>query len=1659
MEVKPDNNINTMPNEFVSITLQKTWYLLRLLWRRVENIVFFVILLLIGLYFLLQSTVVQNWLIQKTTAYLSEELQTTVKISHIDVAFFDNLVLDNFFIADQKGDTLLYAGKLKAGLNSNIFQIISSKLEFDEIGLADTYIHIKREAGNYDDNLQFILDWLPKTKKGGPYKPKPPFVIKVKNLNIDNLRLIQEDYVKGRKQAIWLPKGNMRINKFDAPSKEFDIQSIFLDGLVYDFEDYESKPLPPRPVKVELEDKTIVDTSKTQYVRKLMNAKVHSFNISGARLDMDKFHISPKKETSPTVLDVNHLSIDKINLIINELVFDDNLVFSGEIKHFAAREQCGFEVIHSEVKKAYLSDSLTTLHGLKLETEHSVLGDTFEMRYKTYRDFLSFNNNIDMRGVFQKSTKICLGELIHFNESLSKNSFFIKNKEEYAIVSGQLNGFVNKLRGKDLSVQLGKSTFAKLDFRGDNLARSMDIIDLGLTFKSLQSNVKTLRDLIPGFTAPPVFNKLGSFNYEGGYNLIFGYNHIIKGKLLTEVGNGDVDINIDLTNGKEKATYSGKLDMYRFDLAAWTGNNDFGKATFKVKIVEGSSGLTLPTINANFSGGIDTISFKGYTYSSLQMGGKFNRKLFDGNFGIDDPNLSFKLDGTINFQDTIPVFNFNADVKKIDLGALNLLNKDWVISGKIDRLNLKGKTPEDIAGNMYLRNIKIIQDKFVVHDIDSISFNSLTRPDGSRYFGIQSEVGAGHLDGKYNLATIPAHLKTVFSRYYPEFAQQLGVFSDTNFVTNDNYFFNLYIINTKNLTKLAGVGLDTLKSIQAIGRIDEMKGLSNINIEVPNFKINNIGFEQTSMVWNGVGDKAEFDFSINKTILGKDKNLAPIRVYGKTKSNLVDFNVTAQNFNSILKNINLSGSFSTVDSVWQVKFNPSDITLFNESWFMDENNYVRFGKKEGKSFFATQNFDLFNQDKRIFLDSLGGKGLRLGLTNFDLNFINNFVKVKDVTYRGKIYDFDLAIQDAFLFQGVSLYINTDTLFIKDQPYGYITGNMDMDDLSAPLTWKLSVVGNEHRLKLTGGWLSGGDNPREIPEIGTIKPKEIQLQTEATHFPMNVLQQFIPGISKTMGNFDANVRLGGPFSRLGMKGEVNINEGAFQIDYLKAPFYIKNQRILLSDYAIWADGDTVYDGSQQNMALIRGGLRHDHFSQWRIDCSINSTSDNFLILNTTKEDNTSYYGQGIGRVNANFSGTFSRTDILINAITGRGSRLYIPLESVEDAQAVSFIKFKVKASDSIAVQNKAKNFQISDLKGLNFEMNLSLTEEAEVQMIFDEQAGDIIKGKGIGNINLVINRDGAFKMYGDYTIKKGEYLFTLLNVVAKPFTVAEGTINWFGDPYTAQINLNASYDINTPIYNFLADELELVASLNTNDVRVREAKKSTNTNVKMRLTGELFKPNVSFNLEFPNLASEVKSLADNKLRSLRQDPNELNRQVFGLIVVGSFLRSNTNSLFQGSAANAGINTVSQMLSSQFSNYLTSLASDIFGNSVSSFDFNIGYNAFSDNLNAAQSQDELQVRMSTGLKNDRYVIKGGAQFGVRRGANLGNNNGLIGQDVAIEISLNKSKQWRIKIYERTEPDYTGSALRTRFGIGFSFDREYDSFEDMLLGVKRKFGKPKI
>jgi hypothetical protein len=225
---------------------------------------------------------------------------------------------------------------------------------------------------------------------------------------------------------------------------------------------------------------------------------------------------------------------------------------------------------------------------------------------------------------------------------------------------------------------------------------------------------------------------------------------------------------------------------------------------------------------------------------------------------------------------------------------------------------------------------------------------------------------------------------------------------------------------------------------------------------------------------------------------------------------------------------------------------------------------------------------------------------------------------------------------------------------------------------------------------------------------------------------------------------------------------------------------------------------------------------------------------------------------------------------------------------------------------------------------------------------------------------------------------------------------------------------------------------------------------------MHLAGDLLKPNITFGLNFPNISSGLKSVTDTKLRLLRQDQAELSRQVFGLVVIGSFLPPSTG--FNSDYVATAFNTLTQMISNQFSNYLAGLASEWFGGAVSSIDFDIVYSDYQNDVLAADPNRiggrEVNVRLSSGFINDRVTVQVGSQFSIG-GTGITTSDGFLGEDVTVQIALTENRQWRLKVYQRTEPDISGRT-GLRFGLGLSFQKDYDTFQDMWKGFGRAFSK---
>jgi len=111
------------------------------------------------------------------------------------------------------------------------------------------------------------------------------------------------------------------------------------------------------------------------------------------------------------------------------------------------------------------------------------------------------------------------------------------------------------------------------------------------------------------------------------------------------------------------------------------------------------------------------------------------------------------------------------------------------------------------------------------------------------------------------------------------------------------------------------------------------------------------------------------------------------------------------------------------------------------------------------------------------------------------------------------------------------------------------------------------------------------------------------------------------------------------------------------------------------------------------------------------------------------------------------------------------------------------------------------------------------------------------------MKMTINSLGTFELVGDYTIEKGDYLFTLKNVINKKFNIEPGgTLRWSGDPFNAQIDLTATYRTKASLYQLFRDST---------------FQGKTIVDCQVFLTGPLLTPIIKYDLYLPNVDESVR----------------------------------------------------------------------------------------------------------------------------------------------------------------------------------------------------------
>jgi uncharacterized protein involved in outer membrane biogenesis len=157
-----------------------------------------IIVLLVILIILLNTCFFQNFLTGKATGYLSDKLGTTVRLEEINLDFPTSLYLKNFFIADQKKDTLAYVHELTVSIS--MWSLLKGQAIIHSVKLNGATVHLKRSSADSTFNFEFIAAAF---ESGKPPKEEKPadttaaFNILLTEVILDALYFTIDDEVGG----------------------------------------------------------------------------------------------------------------------------------------------------------------------------------------------------------------------------------------------------------------------------------------------------------------------------------------------------------------------------------------------------------------------------------------------------------------------------------------------------------------------------------------------------------------------------------------------------------------------------------------------------------------------------------------------------------------------------------------------------------------------------------------------------------------------------------------------------------------------------------------------------------------------------------------------------------------------------------------------------------------------------------------------------------------------------------------------------------------------------------------------------------------------------------------------------------------------------------------------------------------------------------------------------------------------------------------------------------------------------------------------------------------------------------------------------------------------------------------------------------------------
>ncbi|WP_312790422.1 translocation/assembly module TamB domain-containing protein [Sphingobacterium sp.] len=1657
-----------------------------------------IIALFLLIVFLLRLPSIQNYIAGKVTHYVEGKIGTPVKIGYINIDFPKKLVLEDIYLEDQSKDTLV-AGK-SISVDINMLKLLKNTVEIQSLEADGITAKIRRTLPDSAFNFDYIVKAFASEKESEPTADTTSALLfNLDKVKFAKIHVVYADEVIGTSADVYLGNLNTNIKKFELTNNmAFDLPKINIDGLNASVKQW--KPAldgsAPSVEDFGITDKTAQTTSllpdvgihevdlsnivvryedessalKSQFILKSLYADINKIDLNKEFVDIQKLDLNGSDnnvllgkiqkaiandakvteakaneataDTSTAATKMNWVVAAKdINVNNTSIIFkDDNQPrikgfdyfnihmpglktrltdlyysadsMSGSLKELIAADHSGFAIKQLKADFKYTNTG-AEIKNLYAETPRTLIRDYFKVSYPSLDVIAKQPELVSVNANLTKS-HIDMRDIRFFAPFLDTMEVMKPLLDKKFYIDTRVIGRVNDLNIPNIDFRTLSNTrlIASLHLKG---LPDMNKLSVDLNLKKLttgRSDIEKLvsKSMLPnGIELPNTIGLNGTF--KGGMA-----SFKTKLALVTEKGTAKLDGQVAMA--KRDTSYDASVIVRDLDIGKiMKMDSTLGILSFEGKIK--GRGTDPKKLIANFDGKVNRMDAMGYRYHDIDMDLTANKGAIKASILSPDPNIKLKLDATAQMDATYPKIAFALVADSINLQKLNLTQDAISYHGKLSG-NFSTADPNFLNGEAHITN-SLIRYNNERYALDTVSL--LAKADTSRnQLLLRSDFLNAHLVGKYKILELQSAVQDILQVYYkPENPVKIPAYSPQLIEFSAQLTRNRLIQDfLPALTEMKAITLD--------GLFNSESKLLSAKLDAPRVVYGGTEINNVTLDINSLDSALYYSALINKVKVSSIE-LTNTIFSGKVAQNTINLGLWIKDKKD-KEQYHLGADMQAKNGLFIFSLLQDGLMLNYDKWDVASDNSLKFGN----SGIQANNFVLSNKGQELRIasqDSIFNSPIDVAFKNFRIETLSKMIMSDSLDLGGGING-----------QTTLSRLESSPVFVADMVvekfyFGKDTvGNINIkvnNERENTYNANVSITENGNNLVLSGDFINPPQGDATLDFTLDIAP-----------LTMKTVQAFSMGnLKDAKGNLEGQLKIAGSPSKPQIRGDLNFRAAEFNVAMLNALFKAKDEQISFDQNGISFPKFELED-SKGNIARVSGSVNTQTYTAFDFD--LNIAMDNFEVLNSTQADNDMFYGKMFLGTDLQIGGNLDKpiVDGTIKVLDSTDFTLVMPNNDPGMADRKGVVEFVDKRDTATAnALARLDSMTVTKLTGIDVDLNLQTDKDAKFKILLDAGSEDALNIQGEAELNAGIDASGKITMSGTFTVEQGSYSFSF-GPVKRDFTFQKGsTITWNGDPLDAQLNITAVYTLKAPT-------LELVApQLGTQNANLYKQK--IPFDVLLKISDQLFQPQLNFDIDLNAnnaiVSQDVISKVDNALATLRDNPSDLNKQVFSLIVLGRFMSANPfESLSGGGGTEALVrNSVSSFLSSQ----LNRLASDLITgveldfNLTSEDDYSTG---------SAQTRTDLNIGVSKMLLNDRLKVSIGSNFEVEGNSRPGEASNNIAGDIQLDYQLSQDGRYFARFYRKNQYQVTLQGQFVETGIGFIITMDYNRFKEIFMRSKK-------